>query len=408
MTAWDTILLELWEHIRGLGIQKALLFLALLNGQWELVASIHHEHGPDDTFRYLRFPLSFLREGLQTAEEADVRSLLFPEAGEDHPLFWTLLDSALLLCLVLERGAAERVKEALKGFHLPREEVHRLWVEHNFSLALNRLVANIVSLLESIDTYTYEHSLRVAFLAERVALRLGFPKETRRFLEISGLIHDVGKLFVPREILLKPGKLTEEEFREVQRHVLELDRVFPGNEFMEPYVAVARLHHERLDGTGYLGLEGDAIPPESRILAACDVFDALIHDRPYRRAFSLEEAAAEMRTLAGSRKLDGEAVEALLAEVLERSLPSPANGNLPLVPGLPTTLKLVARGKNYPARVGGTRGDDRVFLILSEDVPCTSGEKVVLSLDLSFAVLEITARFLFREGRHYFFRLEGS
>lgn len=202
----------------------------------------------------------------------------------------------------------------------------------NRRLVLDRFLFSLVSLLEGIDAYTYHHSLRVAVLAEQVASYLGLPEEKQEAVRIAGFIHDLGKLFVPREILLKPGRLTEEEFAEVKTHVLELDRVFVGNEFMEPYVPLARLHHERLDGTGYLGLRKVEIPLESRILAVCDVFDALVHDRPYREAYSLEGAIRELTLLAELGKLEKSVVETLLHVIPEYYLAPPrgrAHSSLP-------------------------------------------------------------------------------
>jgi putative nucleotidyltransferase with HDIG domain len=148
------------------------------------------------------------------------------------------------------------------------------------------------------DASTEEHTRRVALLAARVGEELKLPATLRRHLAVGGLLHDIGKLSVPLEILRKPGPLDDAEFAEIRRHpesgrrLLEELGGFP--------TTVRRLvsdHHERLDGTGYPhGLAGDDLPLETRILAACDVYDALVSDRVYRDAWTPERALNLMRS----------------------------------------------------------------------------------------------------------------
>ena len=144
------------------------------------------------------------------------------------------------------------------------------------------------------DTSTEEHTRRVALLAARVAEVLRLPAAARRDLAVGGLLHDIGKLSVPLAILNKPGPLDDDEFAEIRRHpevgrrLLEELGGFPAT--------VRRLvsdHHERLDGSGYpRGLDAADQPVETRILAACDVYDALVSDRVYRAAWTPEQALA--------------------------------------------------------------------------------------------------------------------
>ena len=161
----------------------------------------------------------------------------------------------------------------------------------------SRVRALLVRLAER-DASTEEHTRRVALLAASVGEELRLPAALRRHLAVGGLLHDVGKLATPLPILRKPGPLDDRELAEIRRHpdhgrrLLEELGGFP--------VEVRRLvsdHHERLDGTGYPGgLRGDALPLETRILAACDVYDALVSDRVYRAAWTPERALALLRS----------------------------------------------------------------------------------------------------------------
>jgi putative nucleotidyltransferase with HDIG domain len=155
-------------------------------------------------------------------------------------------------------------------------------------------VRALMARLEQRDTSTEEHTRRVALLAARVADELKLSPTSRRLLAIGGLLHDIGKLAVPLEVLCKPGALTDEEFAAIKRHPVD------GRKLLEELggfpEAVRRLvsdHHERMDGSGYpAGLTADEMPIETRILAVCDVYDALVSDRVYRAAWSPERAFA--------------------------------------------------------------------------------------------------------------------
>ncbi len=146
--------------------------------------------------------------------------------------------------------------------------------------------------LERRDVSTEEHTRRVALLATRVGEELKLSATARRHLAVGGLLHDIGKLSVPLEVLNKPGKLTDEEFATIKRHpgdgrrLLEELGGFPG-----PVRGLVSDHHERLDGSGYpRGLDAGQMNVETRILAVCDVYDALVSDRVYRAAWSPERA----------------------------------------------------------------------------------------------------------------------
>jgi putative nucleotidyltransferase with HDIG domain len=151
------------------------------------------------------------------------------------------------------------------------------------------------------DTSTEEHTRRVALLAARVAEELRLPASLRRDLAVGGLLHDIGKLSVPLEILNKPGPLDDEEFAEIRRHPDAGRRLLEElGGFPERVRQLVSDHHERLDGSGYPhGIEACRQPIGTRILAACDVYDALVSDRVYREAWTPERALALLHGEAG-------------------------------------------------------------------------------------------------------------
>jgi hypothetical protein len=173
------------------------------------------------------------------------------------------------------------------------------------------------------DEYTEEHTRRVALRAVQVGEELGLPPGRLRTLATGGLLHDIGKLSVPDDVLKKPGPLDEEEYALVQRHPehgRRLLRELGG--FAEGVLRLVHDHHERLDGKGYpQGLCAEALDLDTRILTVCDVYDALISTRVYRAAWSAEKALAFLHEQAGAA-FDARCIDAL-ARVLAREAASP-------------------------------------------------------------------------------------
>jgi HD-GYP domain-containing protein (c-di-GMP phosphodiesterase class II) len=177
------------------------------------------------------------------------------------------------------------------------------------------------------DGSTAGHSRRVAMLAVQVGEALDLPAATLRHLAVGGLLHDVGKLSVAGEILRKPAKLTDEEYAEVKRHPeagVRLLRELGG--FPAAVLSLVGGHHERLDGAGYpSGLTAEQLAVGPRILAVCDVYDALVSDRVYSEAWSTDRALALLREQAGTA-FDPRCVESLSAVVAP---PAPVAGVAP-------------------------------------------------------------------------------
>ena len=152
-------------------------------------------------------------------------------------------------------------------------------------------VEAMARLAEARDPYTSGHQSRVAKLALLMAREMGLPGETAQAVHIAGIVHDIGKINVPVEILSKPGKLTDLEFELIKTHAQLGYEILAPIEFPWPIAEIVRQHHERLNGSGYpQGISDGDILLESRILAVADTVEAVASDRPYRPARGLEEA----------------------------------------------------------------------------------------------------------------------
>ena len=180
-----------------------------------------------------------------------------------------------------------------------------------------RTIFALARAVEAKDSPTEAHTERVGINARRLGEALGLPEETLDDLLWGGVIHDIGKIGVPDQILTKPGPLTPEEFEVMKLHV------FTGEEIARPLrsahdlLPIIRHHHERIDGEGYPdGLAGDKIPLTARIVAICDAFDAMISDRPYRRGLSYAAALETLERGSGTQ-WDGELVQIFKSLVTE-------------------------------------------------------------------------------------------
>ena len=179
------------------------------------------------------------------------------------------------------------------------------------------------------DGYTGEHSQGVVGLAMAVGTELGLDVERRRNLEFGALLHDVGKICVPKEIINKPGKLEPHEWEIIKTHAAEGERMLNQvGGFMRDVGRIVRSHHERWDGGGYPdGLAAEAIPLESRIIACCDSWNAMRTDRSYRKALPFEVALQELHVNIG-RQFDATVVDAVLRVVTQ--LEGAASPELPV------------------------------------------------------------------------------
>lgn len=191
----------------------------------------------------------------------------------------------------------------------------RVEAQRRLRSTLAATVTALSATVEIRDPYTAGHQQRVAELSDTISQALGWDHERREDVRVAASLHDIGKVVVPAEILTKPGRLSVPEYELVKSHAGAAGEILSGIEWSGPVMQTILQHHERLDGSGYpLGLKGDAIIPEARVVAVADVFEAMVSHRPYRPALTPNVAIAELRDGAG-RCYDGEVVDACLGVI---------------------------------------------------------------------------------------------
>lgn len=196
--------------------------------------------------------------------------------------------------------------------------LHRVQLTAELEGTVATTLSTLVDVLEAKDAYTAQHARDVVDLSIRVGERLGMDTRALRDVRYAALLHDIGKIAVPSDLLRKPAKLTDDEFKQVKAHSEVGGRLLAGIPFLRSVAPLVRAIHERWDGGGYPdGLAGEQIPLGARIVGVCDALDAMVSDRPYRAGMSPEAALAELARCAGTQ-FDPEVVQAVLAEVAAR------------------------------------------------------------------------------------------
>jgi PAS domain S-box-containing protein len=184
--------------------------------------------------------------------------------------------------------------------------------------SLKDFVRVIASTVEMRDPYTAGHQQRVSQLAAAIAREMGLSEHTAIGIELASLVHDVGQINIPAEIMCRPGKLREYEYPLIQKHPQTGYEALKDIQFPWPIATIVWQHHERLDGSGYpQGLKGDQILLESRITAVADVTEAMLSHRPYRPARTMDYVIAELESGSGTR-YDKAAVDACLTLLREK------------------------------------------------------------------------------------------
>mgnify|MGYP003804409655 FL=1 len=248
--------------------------------------------------------------------------------SEDHPD----ISPSLICTPLLIRGKAFGVlsirKKKNRGV-FTRKDLHYLTsLTKRASLNLENkvlyesLYANVLDTFKSLvasiqlrDHYTEEHSLRVTAYAIDTATCMGCSHSEIESLKIAAALHDVGKIAIPDSVLLKNGRLTDEEYRIIKTHADIGERILQSIALFDEERNTIRHHHERWDGKGYpIGLQGEEIPMAARIIAVADTYDAILNDRPYRKAQSKEWAIEQLIKNRGSQ-FDAQVVDCFLKTI---------------------------------------------------------------------------------------------
>lgn len=213
----------------------------------------------------------------------DLRVVLVIESSKLFAEIRSILIRNIVLCVfvfgvivVFSSFMMKRLRETSQNEHKAREQLK----QQN-----SDIIKTIVRIIDAMDRYTNGHSQRVANYSREIARRLGKSEEEQKDVYYAGLLHDVGKIRVPKEVINKPGKLSDEEFRQIKIHPITgfyiLKEIYKESVILH----AAKFHHERFDGKGYpMGLSGENIPEAARIVGVADAYDAMASDRSYRKA----------------------------------------------------------------------------------------------------------------------------
>jgi diguanylate cyclase (GGDEF)-like protein/putative nucleotidyltransferase with HDIG domain len=284
-----------------------------------------------------------------------------------------------------------------------RVEIEKRHVEQIASLNM-RTIEALALAIEAKDHTTHTHLQRVRTYALEIAKDLNLDQGEIEALRAAALLHDIGKLAVPEQIINKPGKLSPEEFEKMKVHPIVGAEILERVAFPYPVAPIVRSHHERWDGTGYPeGLAGEEIPIGARILAAVDCLDALASHRQYRPALALNEAMAKVREMAGT-SFDPKVVEILDRRYVELERMAHITDEAPTTPGLSKSVR-VERGlapaagfertepshgaiesTDFLASIASARQEAQTMFELSQDLG------VSLSLSETLSVLSMRLR----------------
>lgn len=216
---------------------------------------------------------------------------------------------------LFEQLSAE-LSHGLRAFaerqQLEAERLQRELMQTQLSVALTATVKAMAKTMESRDSYTAGHQERVAQIAVAIARKLGWDEHRVRGVEMAAVVHDIGKIAVPLEVLTKPRRLSESEFALIKEHPDTGYQILQDIPFPWPIAEIVRQHHEKLDGSGYpRGLRASEILPEAQVLAVADIVESMASYRPYRPALGIAIALAEIQALSGT-KLDAAIVDCCL------------------------------------------------------------------------------------------------
>ena len=228
------------------------------------------------------------------------------KAFYEHAWFWMLVLAVVILLILFIVQAYTRNKMAKL---IKKEEEDRLFIR--------QMIQVFAKSIDLKDHYTNGHSFRVAEYTKMIAEKLGYSEAEVEDIYNIGLMHDIGKITIPDEILNKPGRLTDEEFVTMKQHAINGHDILKEVVISPELALGAGYHHERIDGRGYpFGKAADEIPAVAQMIAVADTFDAMHSTRPYRKQMKMEDIVAELKRVAGTQ-LNEKYVQVLLTLIKE-------------------------------------------------------------------------------------------
>jgi putative nucleotidyltransferase with HDIG domain len=221
----------------------------------------------------------------------------------------------------LQRDLQDIVDERTQELRIALESLQDS--QQKYTNVLEETIQAISMTIEKRDPYTAGHQWRVSLMSAEIAKEMGMDANIIEGLRLGAMVHDIGKIYVPVDILTRPGRLSEIEFSLIKIHTQVGSDIMRQVHFPWPVADMILQHHERMDGSGYPhGLKGDEILPEARVIAVADVLEAMASHRPYRPAMELDTALAEIRRGAGTL-YDAEVAAACLRLFEERGYSMP-------------------------------------------------------------------------------------
>jgi putative nucleotidyltransferase with HDIG domain len=297
-----------------------------------VVGSVHGVDPSDWPWWLLAFTAQIALDTLMSCVGEWLRARRWPRVHQREIAIVIFVDGALAPIGLLAATVAADAPIALLAVVplgalialLAQERKARLEQAVELSSAYQGVALLLGEVIEDDDHYTGEHSRGVVALSVEIAQELGMGERDQRLVEFGALLHDVGKLRVPNEIINKPGPLDDDEWAIMRRHTIDGEAMLaPVGGMMHEVGRIVRGSHEDWDGTGYPdGLMGEEIPLASRIVSCADAYSAMTTDRSYRKALGHDKAIAELRRCAGTQ-FDPRVVEAAIAVVGRTPAPAP-------------------------------------------------------------------------------------
>lgn len=301
----------------------AVLLVSPYTGSFEYFQTYGFRSASYNNF-HQRGDTGFIARVLRTGERLRIENLR-ETSEQDTRLPW-MLSEQFHAYVLIPLYSRERLIGLLEVFHRTHLEINREWADfldmlcQQVAIAVentrlmdeltsvnveilqsyNATIAGLSSALELRDNETRGHSQRVTELTVRIARQMGLDGDQLEHIRRGSLLHDIGKMGIPDNILLKPGSLTPEEWEIMRRHPSMAQEMLSSVPFLRPALEIPFYHHERWDGSGYpMGLKGEKIPLAARIFAVADVWDALLSDRPYRQAWPRDQVVEYMQKQSG-------------------------------------------------------------------------------------------------------------
>ncbi len=318
---------------------------------------------------------------IQYLEEHGINSIVIQEGEDDEPAV-ELSEKAKRVVertrvddpskISLREDVKKRVGEGVRYLYDNTESAQFLETTTNVSEELIRAinkydaVAIDIAQLKVSDEYTFKHSVDVASLSMIIGKKYGLKRDQMREIGVAGLLHDIGKSMIPKSILNKPGKLTDEEFQQMKYHSLYGYKILENNKGFSVGIKSGVLqHHEKMNGHGYpMAVTEPKIHPYARIISVADVYDALVTERPYKKAFHKKDAIEIIMTMTDD--LDMKAMKSFLTSIIlypVDSIVRLSNGEY---------ARVVENNPDYPLRPKVVSAQSGVIYDLNNDVHCQS------------------------------------